>query len=326
MADDMLPKDVSLASIHTMQGDLAELAHQKQPSVASLAAEREKLNVGAHPSIPIKNVVEQSLRPAQVASQVSPQPASTPAPASAIVVPPRESHVLRNLFIALLSVGVVAGSGYGILMVAKQRSEQSPVQPNTATAQNPAISTNTKPPVSNGYIAFDSSKAIEFTSQDLYGNKKDLATKIINEATNPDGNILQYDVKGVTFPLLVSALSPSVPAAYIRSISDEGYYGAVSQGNFLILKTDSYDNSFGASFAWEKTMGQDLLPLFGETAGTSTPAFKDVIIANKDARVLYDAKGRELMVWGFYNPSTIFYTKNTEVFKALNEMLIRRGL
>lgn len=152
---------------------------------------------------------------------------------------------------------------------------------------------------------------------------------------------------------LIAALSLPMPDILMRNISLNSTVGVIHAGNqtrpFFVLHVLSYDAAFAGMLRWEKTMRQDLAPLYppypaisAPTAATSTadtatstvsvttstttpttvstPAasvFIDKIIGNRDVRVLYDGAGRSILLYGFWNKQTLIIARDPSAFKEI---------
>lgn len=123
-----------------------------------------------------------------------------------------------------------------------------------------------------------------------------------------------------------------IESSFIRDLSPEmtfGYHAFDGTQPFLIFKTAFYENAFAAMLDWEPRMNEDLAPLFGDIVmetymvGSSTrtrPAnmtFEDVLIKNKEVRMLYDKNGKELLLYGFPTPDIIIITTNQYTFTEI---------
>lgn len=282
MADDMLPKDISLQGIHTLQTDMAEAVNKDHISQASLIAEKQ---------IQKKALDEKVL----VLNTTSPVP----------------SHVVRTFFIILITLGVVLGSGYGILKVARQKSQQAPV--SILPAQK-----------SQTLLVYDYLKSLDFSPADLT-DKGTLATALVASATTSSPGITFYQ-SNVPLKQILFILSPSIPSEYLRSLSNQDFFGGNESGNFFIITVDSYDQAFAGSLQWEKTMNNDLLSLFHASTSTNLVSFEDRIIANKDTRAALNKEKETLFLYGFYDSRTIVFAENEQLLKDVYEMLLRRNL
>lgn len=155
------------------------------------------------------------------------------------------------------------------------------------------------------------------------------------------------DAKNVPPPVsiqeLITAIAPNIPDSLARTF-DPSYYLLgihVFDGNepFLVLKVDSYEQAFSGMLEWERTMPQELSPAFigtprprtqTELAGISTSTtqavlptqFKDMIIANHDARALINDQGDVLLLWALIDRTTLVITTNEN---TLAEIISRRS-
>lgn len=151
-----------------------------------------------------------------------------------------------------------------------------------------------------------------------------------------------------------SALPLSVPSIVLRNVNVEGSMAGVvnvggNQTPFFILSVSSYSNTFAGMLTWEKMMPRVLIKLFPpypvstsdstissttatttQKPGASTPAilqpapatgFADATIANHDARVYRDAEGREIIVYGYWNQTTLVIARNTAAFTEILQRL-----
>lgn len=163
---------------------------------------------------------------------------------------------------------------------------------------------------------------------------------------------------------LFGILSTSIPASTIRAFGDQFMFGMYSlQRNepFLIIKVTSFDNAFAGMLAWEKTLNTDIGAIFSSrsipitslapaqnagtvTATTSTSTapvtkvvnvdalikteFEDITIQNKDARVLKNSRGDDIVLYSFLDQNTILITSSQKAFheilnKFIAEKLVR---
>ncbi len=143
------------------------------------------------------------------------------------------------------------------------------------------------------------------------------------------------------------ALQLSAPGALLRNVNAAGSMagivsaegGSASGGNgnpFFILSVASYSQTFAAMLSWESRMPNDLAGLFplpspnategtASTTATSTSSviagFRDEIIANHDARVYRDAANSMLIVYGYWDQTTLVIARNPAEFAELMSRL-----
>jgi hypothetical protein len=131
----------------------------------------------------------------------------------------------------------------------------------------------------------------------------------------------------------LSAINARVSSSFLRSINATFTLGVhVFDGNqpFIILASNSYENTFAGMLAWEETMQGTLAPLFGPllppafqdvtTTGTSTESgtlpiarvFNDRVIRNIDARVLTDDSGKIVLLYAFPSQQLLVITTNEQ--------------
>jgi hypothetical protein len=136
-----------------------------------------------------------------------------------------------------------------------------------------------------------------------------------------------------------AALDLSVPGSVLRNVSASGSMAGVvfasgKQSPFFILSVSSYSNTFAGMLSWEKTMPRDLAGLFPvpaavapatasattttATTSTAVPAaaagFSDATVANHDVRVYRDAAGRDVLLYGYWNQTTLVIARDATAF------------
>jgi len=191
------------------------------------------------------------------------------------------------------------------------------------------------------FIAYDSKLNIDVTN---ISNVDNLATAIREETkTNTqlvEALFLTKDVNGITGNLttgnFLSLIGTTMPNALERSLSDKFLLGKYSEANnnsgiFLIFQTTDYNQAYASMLAWEKTMANDLAKIFnmklpvsadGTTQITPGKKWKDILINNKDVRVLYGDTGEGLIYYAFTNKNDFVITNNIEALKEIMGRLI----
>ncbi len=150
-----------------------------------------------------------------------------------------------------------------------------------------------------------------------------------------------------------SALAVSAPEVLLRNVRATGSMAGViniagAQSPFFILSVASYSDTFAGMLAWEPVMPLYLADLFppytavvppttATTTATTTktasstpglqvmepttppPAirFFDVTIANHDARAYRDPSGRVVLVYGYWNATTLVIARDAATFTEL---------
>ena len=132
-----------------------------------------------------------------------------------------------------------------------------------------------------------------------------------------------------------NVIDANIKPAFSRSLKSEFILGAHSfDGNqgFLLFQVESFNNAFSGILDWEKTMLDDLWPMFysqkpdvslgdESTIGAFQKNFQDIIVKNKDARILEDKNGETALIYSFPDRDHLIITieKSTliEIFERL---------
>lgn len=187
------------------------------------------------------------------------------------------------------------------------------------------------------FISYDSKSYIDVT--DINDNKN-LSNIITNEQSTNSSPIkalfLTKKINNISEILtadnFLSMIGSTAPGPLTRSLSPKYLLGIYSNKNvsddkdkssmFLIFETTYYNQAYASMLDWEKTMLKDLYILFNiniEEAGS--PLFekpwKDIIINNRDARVLYGENNEELLYYIFINKNNFIITDNIEALREI---------
>ncbi|KKW39053.1 MAG: Piriform spidroin [Parcubacteria group bacterium GW2011_GWA1_54_9] len=128
--------------------------------------------------------------------------------------------------------------------------------------------------------------------------------------------------------------------------------GGNAQSPFFILSVTTYRDTFAGMLSWERMMPRDLEPLFPsypaavpQTVGTttvstgsttlttssspqaaatstppapvSTPVFRDEVVVNHDVRIYRDAAGKSVVIYGYWNPTTLVIARDPGTFAEI---------
>jgi hypothetical protein len=144
---------------------------------------------------------------------------------------------------------------------------------------------------------------------------------------------------------LIKRLGLPMPSILLRNIqlnSSVGIVKAESESRpFMILGVNSYERTFAGMLAWEQNMDDDLAIWFPpyaslptqDASSTSTPVvllqsspgFVDAVVANYDVRILRDASGRSIMLYGYRGKDTLIIARDEAAFSALVSRLSSTG-
>jgi len=135
------------------------------------------------------------------------------------------------------------------------------------------------------------------------------------------------DTKEILPPnIFFGTLTLDIPPIFLRLFSGDYMFGIHSfNGNtpFIIANVTGFDNAFSGMLKWEKTLVEDILPLFGEktvSVELSQARFEDAVFKNQDVRVLRDSKGLPVILYAFISVNTLVITTD---LSTLDEVIRR---
>lgn len=157
-------------------------------------------------------------------------------------------------------------------------------------------------------------------------------------------SILQLNAPDV---LLRNINNASSIAGIINSNDPSSPLGSVNQNPFFILSVASYGDTFAGMLSWEPRMPQDLEILFlqnpsqptnGQSSTTTelkivkvvtqTPtakapisAFRDEAVGNHDVRIYRDDTGKNVLLYGYWNQTTLVIARDHEAFAEIIKRL-----
>jgi len=229
----------------------------------------------------------------------------------------------RNIVIPLLGGAFIILIGIGVAAAAYSYTHKAPSAPIVAGV--PSL------------LTFDESKEVQGTGTALMQAIADVA----NGASVPGNIIVTYLTQnGVPQPggAILAALNMHAPDILLRNIDPASTVGVVNADGqtypFFALKVNSYERTFAGMLAWEPTIAQDLqafYPVYSVAApvsassSTSTqtvqasipPYFSDAVVANHDVRVLRDAQGNTVLLYGYHNKDMLIIARNEGAFTLL---------
>ncbi len=184
-------------------------------------------------------------------------------------------------------------------------------------------------------ILTDSEKEIDIT--DLTRNE--IVTIIQGEKTKQAGIVGRIETEKIVYEIepstranvrasdFMESLGTQIPQELARSFGDKfvfGFHSLQKKEPFLILKTNSYQNTFAGMLEWESNMVYDLQGIFLNTTlqtSSNKENFNDEVLANKDARVVRDEDGKIIFLYAFIDKETLLITTNTLSVKEISERI-----
>ncbi len=159
---------------------------------------------------------------------------------------------------------------------------------------------------------------------------------VLKERENGDGvlNIIfttptETGSRFITVEELLEKIDADVSGYFVRSLTNNYMFGLNTKDNvsefFMVLKTTSRETSLAGMLEWENKMFDNFYGILGITPNTEnnylfSEKFSDIVIENRDARVLYDKEGKPVIVYIFIDAGTILIT---ESFETINEVIDR---
>jgi hypothetical protein len=189
------------------------------------------------------------------------------------------------------------------------------------------------------FISYDSKSIIDVTN---VTDGRELSSTIEKDNEIDFGLIkaifLNKKTDGVITELssedFISIIGTSMPESLIRSLSKNYLLGKYSEAvglneikkinTFLILETKDYNQTYASMLEWEPNMLKDLFTLFNlETSDKSIfeKSWSDLIIDNKDARVLSNINNENILYYIFINKNYLIVTDNIKAIKEISDRL-----
>ena len=140
---------------------------------------------------------------------------------------------------------------------------------------------------------------------------------------------------------ILDALKIPAPGTLLRNVdATASMVGIVNtstgQSAFFILGVSSYSSTFSGMLSWEPVMQKSLGTLFPiyptsatvvattttatTTASVSSPpkeGFRDEVVNNHDARVYRDEQGRSILLYGYWNQTTLIIARDPAAFSEI---------
>lgn len=192
-------------------------------------------------------------------------------------------------------------------------------------------------------ISYDSQSLIDTTN---VTNTTDLVQLISNESEKA---IEQSKIKSLfltkveggkgeltTTRDFLSMLKVTAPDSLIRSLEDSYMLGLHSDSKgethpFMLFATKDYNQTYAGMLTWEKILLEDMFPVFGinvsgENIDLLEKPWRDIILDNKDARILYDDEGNDLLYYLFINKSNFIIADNKDTIREVTTRILAKKI
>lgn len=193
-------------------------------------------------------------------------------------------------------------------------------------------------------ISYNETSSLDINSTDYLVNKlknhiKQLsASNVTNGINSISINQMMNGVKGKLLLMdIFSRLNLTAPSSLVRSLSDLYMVGTYTKNGtsdpnlFLIFKTNEYDYTYAGMLVWENTLSDDMFYLFNlKTKETKIQLeqrkWKDIIISNRDARVLYNEDNNPILYYMFADKDSLAITNSEDTMKEIIARLIIKNI
>lgn len=190
-------------------------------------------------------------------------------------------------------------------------------------------------------ISYDEIYLINVTNLNELINKINTAKNEVNIAGKSDVikfMSLSQEVNGLQEKILTQelfgALEFTAPSSLVRSLSDSymiGTYINEVQNLFIILQTKDYEYTYAGMLEWEKTLAGDMLSLFEldtkeSRMKISDRGWSDVLINNKNARVLLNEEGKPILYYLFTDKNNLLIASDESTIKEVMTKLILKNI
>lgn len=238
---------------------------------------------------------------------------------------PEETNIKKILLLIGGAIFIV-GSIVGIYFIMKKNTENIAIEKQIETQNNKT------------FIPSDNQVVVDATTvTDINGMSKLIRDQIITTDKIQSIKLIfvNKDVDTVPTKLeltdFLSTINTTASGSLIRSLSNEYLIGTYQDSVqtpslFFMFETKNYNQTYPGMLDWEKTMINDLSPFFNIDILSPNKVildaqFKDLIIANKDTRVLYDQNGKGVLYYAFVSKDKFIITDNINTIKKIISIL-----
>lgn len=263
-------EELQVASVHTLKQDLQHVVHEQKMSVVkAVALEQEKRSHNDH-------MVE---------------PPKPPSRAPAVIF-----TVMIFLLLGLAALG-------GVYYVAQVQYAPSPSVESTSLVF--AEQTVGFPLTKDSPQALKSQLALARTSSGTLGSLLHIVPFLpVIDATGKETQ------QPATLSQFFTALGIEPPENLMRALENDFFLGVHTvdkNAPIMVIKVSSYDRAFDGMLSWEKSMNNDLAPLFtpvprlmmGTDGLQIQRPFTDLVMRNYDVRALKDDQGVIQLYYSF---------------------------
>ncbi|MFA6502855.1 MAG: hypothetical protein WCT45_01185, partial [Candidatus Paceibacterota bacterium] len=179
-------------------------------------------------------------------------------------------------------------------------------------------------------------------TEQVSGSSVELAKAIrqsVGKPLPPNGvRLIALGDDAATGQTVFAAVAVRAPGELLRNIDPANSMAGIvktgaDQSPFFLLAVTAYGPTFSGMLSWESHLQTDLDTLYPlvrgnvpvnatTTLATTTPVtpagakagFRDEVVSNHDVRVYRDAAGRSVVLYGYWNPSTLIIARDPAAF------------
>ena len=237
-----------------------------------------------------------------------------------------EGTPVKKIFWLIGGVIIIAGAIYGIYFLNQQKKK---------------IDTPAPMIKETSIISYDITTPVLITGSKILTDEINIVKKEI-VANNKTGSInfisLFTETNGVKEPILVKNLFTylgfTAPSSLVRSLSDSYMIGTYNNGSpklFIIFQTQNYENTYAGMLDWEKTLASDMFNLFDLNTNENKlklneMKWKDIIINNKDARVLNNENDVPILYYLFADKNNLVIADSVDTLKEIISRLAIKNI
>ncbi len=257
-------------------------------------------------------------------------------PTPAATLPPKKTD--HTLIFIIAGTVLIAGGSLALYYAYSFLKSEAPVE--IFTTEPPSLLSGEETfALSGSGPALIDALAAEVSEPLTIGNVRVAFLEV--SSTTPTGVVTEKQPGGA----LIRAMELHAPDILLRNITDNSTVGIIRAGEdtrvFFVLGTNSYERTFAGMLSWEATIEEDLaafypahpepLPVIvatttaSSTASATTtppapafvPGFVDAVVGSHDVRLLQDAHGRTVLIYGYRDQRTLIIARDETAFSVL---------
>jgi len=226
---------------------------------------------------------------------------------------------------------LIAGALFGVYYVIQQNKEKSaPITVLNTTNIEALISYDNQSFVdTTNVISLNDFTSLLKPETDKVNKPDAIASIFLTTSISGKPELLKLDN-------LISMAGLSAPSSLTRSLSGNYMVGTYTPSVvnektkphlFLLFQVKDYNLVYAGMLEWEKTILDNMYSIFnidvtGDRSQLFETPFKDIIVDNKDARILSDKDGNPVLYYIFIDKTNLVITDSQDTIKKIGTMLL----